>query len=184
MGSLEEVSLRRIVTRTTQRHRPYHMMEQEIPRRMTLPHDVPLWVDPLKQIYFITVNCKERVKNQLATPEVTTALFDTVRHRQEKLLWWPYLFLVMPDHVHGLFSFPPSDKPIHLIVSKWKDCTAKQLGIVWQRDFFEHRLRSEESRREKADYVLNNPVRKNLVARAEDWPFVYFGDGRQTVFFG
>jgi len=38
------------------------------------------------------------------------------------------------------------------------------MGIKWQRDFFEHRLRSDESWREKADYILANPVRKGLVA--------------------
>ena len=68
------------------------------------------------------------------------------------------------------------------IVSKWKEWTSKELGIVWQSDFFEHRLRGEESRREKGDYILANPVRKNLVQRAEDWPFIYFGDGAPRKF--
>jgi len=31
----------------------------------------------------------------------------------------------------------------------------------------EHRLRHDESRREKADYILQNTVRKKLVARPE-----------------
>jgi hypothetical protein len=43
-------------------------------------------------------------------------------------------------------------------------------------------LRRDESRREKADYILQNPVRKNLVARPEDWPFIYFGDGERPKF--
>jgi len=88
----------------------------------------------------------------------------------------------MPDHVHALISFPPSGKPLKSIISKWKEWTAKQLGIVWQRDFFEHRLRREESRHEKADYILNNPVRKGLVTNAEDWPYVYFPDGKRPQF--
>jgi len=58
----------------------------------------------------------------------------------------------------------------------------KELGIVWQRDFFEHRLRHDESRLEKADYILHNPVRKKLVAHPKDWPFVYFGDGERPQF--
>jgi hypothetical protein len=36
----------------------------------------------------------------------------------------------------------------------WKRWTARQMGIEWQRDFFEHRLRSDESLREKTDYIL------------------------------
>ena len=51
-----------------------------------------------------------------------------------------------------------------------------------ERDFFEHRLRDHQSRREKADYILQNPAREKLVARAEDWPFVYFGDGKRPQF--
>jgi REP element-mobilizing transposase RayT len=149
----------------------------QVPRRESLPHEVPLWVDPQKEIYFITINCAVRGSNQLALPQVAHPLFETVEHRQQNGLWWPHLFLVMPDHVHALISFPPSGKPLQSVISKWKEWTAKQLGIVWQRDFFEHRLRREESRREKADYILNNPVRKGLVSRAEDWPYVYFADG-------
>jgi REP element-mobilizing transposase RayT len=154
----------------------------DVPRRKSLPHDVPLWVDPQKEIYFISVNCEERSRNQLASPAVAPAIFETVRHRQELFLWWPHLFLIMPDHLHALMSFPPSDKPIKLIVRKWKEWTAKQLGIDWQRDFFEHRLRREESRRQKADYILQNPVRKGLVSRPEDWPYVYFANGQQPHF--
>jgi putative transposase len=149
----------------------------EVPKRKTLPHQMPTWVDAQKEVYFITINCRTRFNNQLALPEISERLFDTVRHRQELSLWWPYLFLLMPDHLHGLFSFPPSGKPLQLVVSKWKEWTAKQSSLVWQRDFFEHRLRHDESRREKAEYILQNPVRKKLVQRPEEWPFVYFGGG-------
>jgi putative transposase len=159
----------------------YHA-PMELPQRRTLPHKIPLWVDPQKEIYFITINCKERFKNQLALPKIGKRLFETIRHRQEESLWWPFLFLLMPDHLHALLSFPPTGKPLRVIVSKWKEWTAKELGIVWQRDFFEHRLRNDESRREKADYILANPVRKRLVARPEEWKYVYFGDGERPKF--
>jgi putative transposase len=88
----------------------------------------------------------------------------------------------MPDHLHTLITFPPSGKQIRSIISKWKEWTAKTFQIAWQDDFFEHRLRGEESRREKVAYVLNNPVRKGLVAQAENWPFVYFASGQRPEF--
>jgi len=147
-----------------------------------LPHDIPLWVDPNREIYFITINCHERHRHQLTLPAVAEKLFETVRHRQEQFIWWPYVFLLMPDHLHALLSFPPSDKPVRLRISKWKEWTAKKIGIGWQNDFFEHRLRQEESRRQKADYILENPVRQQLVARSEDWTYVYFGDGDRPKF--
>jgi putative transposase len=147
----------------------------EVLQRKALPHDTPSWVDPQKEIYFISINCAERFRNQLALSEVSKRLIETVRYRQEHFLWWPHLFLLMPDHLHALISFPPSGKAPKVIIRKWKEWTAKDMGVGWQRDFFEHRLRHYESRREKADYILQNPVRKQLVARQEEWPFVYFG---------
>jgi putative transposase len=83
----------------------------------------------------------------------------------------------MPDHVHLLINFPPSALSIQRVISSWKDWTAKNCDIVWQRDFFEHRIRQDESYREKADYILANPVRAGLVDRAEDWPYVFIAAG-------
>ncbi len=150
--------------------------------RKRLPHGIPLWVEPHREIYFMTVNCRPRFRNQLALPETAERIFETVFHRQEQSHWWPYIFLLMPDHLHAMLSFPSSGKPIRTIMSKWKEWTCKEIGIGWQDDFFEHRLRHDESRRQKANYILANPVRANLVGRAEDWPFVYFGGGERPRF--
>jgi len=79
---------------------------------------------------------------------------------------------MMPDHIHGLISFP-SDHGPSCVIGQWKEFTAKRLGLKWQRDFFDHRLRTAESFREKSDYILNNPVRRGLVRCAEDWPYVW-----------
>ena len=147
-----------------------------VPRRKVLPHEIPLWVNPHTEVYFITVNSRIRGGNQLASPQIADRLFDTVRVRQERFLWRPQVFLLMPDHVHALIFFPPSGKPLRLVVGKWKEWT-KEIGLMWQRGFFEHRLRHDEDRREKVDYILQNPVRKKLVERPEDWPFVYFAEG-------
>jgi REP element-mobilizing transposase RayT len=149
----------------------------ELPQRRKLPHETPLWVDPQAETYFITVNCQQRGTNPLATPAVAEPLLESVRFRNDRCLWFAHLFLVMPDHVHGLFSFPPSAHTVQETVSLWKRWTARQLGIVWQRDFFEHRLRSDESRREKADYILANPVRKGLVKEPREWPWVMIPEG-------
>ena len=42
---------------------------------------------------------------------------------------------------------------------------------LWQRRFFDHVLRSDESYAQKWNYVRDNPVRAGLVAKAEDWPY-------------
>jgi hypothetical protein len=56
-------------------------------------------------------------------------------------------------------------------LSSLKEWVAKQTGVRWQRDFFDHRLRGWESGAEKAKYIRQNPVRGRLVERSEDWPF-------------
>lgn len=40
---------------------------------------------------------------------------------------------------------------------------------LWQRGYYEHVLRSEESALQKARYILANPVRASLV----EWPTQY-----------
>ena len=42
---------------------------------------------------------------------------------------------------------------------------------IWQRRFFDHVLRSEESYAQKWEYVRDNPVRAGLVTDADDWPY-------------
>ena len=41
----------------------------------------------------------------------------------------------------------------------------------WQKGFFDHVMRSEESYSEKWLYVAENPVRKKLTVRPEAWPY-------------
>ena len=55
----------------------------------------------------------------------------------------------------------------------WRHYLAKEQGIRWQRDFFDHRIRRDESHEEKAAYIRNNPVRGGLVKAPEDWPYVW-----------
>jgi hypothetical protein len=51
--------------------------------------------------------------------------------------------------------------------------TACALGIRWQRDFFDHRLRRDESFDEKALYINRNPVRAELCAPEATWPYAW-----------
>ncbi len=49
---------------------------------------------------------------------------------------------------------------------------------LWQPEFFDHLIRSDESYDQKWDYVRNNPVRAGLAGQAEDWRFA----GELTTF--
>ena len=121
-------------------------------------------------MFFITICCEPRGHNQLAKPEPAKRLFDSVRFLQERGDWWIGCLLLMPDHLHALAMFPTA-KPLARVVSEWKKYVARTIGIQWQTDFFDHRLRQDESFREKEDYIWQNPVRAGLVKTQDDWPY-------------
>ena len=52
-----------------------------------------------------------------------------------------------------------------------KEWVSKKTSVRWQRDFFDHRIRTWESGAEKANYIRQNPVRAGLVASPDEWPF-------------
>jgi REP element-mobilizing transposase RayT len=80
------------------------------------------------------------------------------------------LVVLMPDHLHAILSVF-GNRSLESTVSSWKRLTAKRLKILWQRGFFDHRLRSESSAQQKWNYVSMNPVRSGFVERPEDWPY-------------
>jgi len=99
-----------------------------------------------------------------------------------------HVAVVMPDHIHllftplrnsegWLFSLP---QILRLIKGRSARLVNQQLGrsgAVWQDEFFDHVLRGNESVREKMEYIRQNPVRAGLVARAEDYPWLWCGGG-------
>ena len=139
--------------------------------RKHLPHDLPDWIDPSQEAFFITINCLPRGVNQLANAGVWAALIETVEFREQRGDWKWRLILAMPDHLHGIVTFPGSFY-MKKSISSWKRWLAKSHSIVWQRDFFDHRLRTPESATEKANYIRMNPVRAGLVTNPGDWSYV------------
>ena len=121
-------------------------------------------------VYFITICCIPRGANQLARPDVWQTIEETLIVREANGDMTCRLALAMPDHLHGLFGFIGS-KPMTKVISDFKSWLAKQCGIHWQRDFFDHRLRGIESAAEKAKYIRMNPVRAELVNNPGDWPY-------------
>jgi REP element-mobilizing transposase RayT len=77
----------------------------------------------------------------------------------------------MPDHVHAVMAYP-QDRAMGRTVGDWKRYHEHTLGIVWQDNFFDHRLRSDDEFIEKCSYIRMNPVRKGLCARPEEWPWI------------
>jgi putative transposase len=140
-------------------------------RRSQLPHDVPSWIDPTHEAFFITINCNPRGDNQLAKSEIWTELIESIEFREGRGEWCWRLILAMPDHLHGIVTFPNHFNPGKSI-SGWKRWLATKAQVKWQDGYFDHRLRSFESACEKADYIRMNPLRAGLASTPAEWPFV------------
>ncbi len=142
------------------------------PERKRLPHEPPFWLDPGGETWFVTLCCQERGRNQLAEKGAWQTLLGGVLKYRELGYWYPRLFLAMPDHVHVLLGFPDSFF-LKKRVATFKSWTSRQAGISWQRDFFDHRLRSAEEGVAKRNYIEMNPVRAGLCKEPRDWPYVW-----------
>ena len=84
-------------------------------------------------------------------------------------------YVILPDHVH-LFVALPDNLKLGDWVGTLKRVLAREVDAgssdpIWQRGFFDHVLRSQDSYSEKWNYVRENPVRVGLVKNADDWPF-------------
>jgi putative transposase len=140
-------------------------------------------------IYFITV-CTFRRRPILARDAIPEVLVDELRHARERHGWAIGSYVIMPDHVHFLSAPARDAKKLSDFLREWKSWTSRRIRAVlprptnaattmsadtslWQREFFDHVLRSDESFQEKWNYVRDNPVRAGLVPSFYDWP--YFG---------
>jgi putative transposase len=85
-------------------------------------------------------------------------------------------YVIMPDHLHFFVA-----EPNEFDLGNWVGVLRRRLlGAVpetdsddplWQRGFFDHVLRSDESYAQKWDYVRANPVRAGLIDDPDAWPF-------------
>jgi len=121
--------------------------------------------------YFITICCRDKNANQLCWSRISTAIFKTAKLYDQQTIWYLELMLLMPDHLHALIAID-GDSSLSKIIGDFKRATSRFAGIQWQRNFFDHRLRHDESFEEKAAYIRNNPVRAGLAVNQDRWPYV------------
>jgi REP element-mobilizing transposase RayT len=130
-------------------------------------------------LVFVTA-CTAARRPVLCDPGAVDVLVNEWRDSKARHGWRIGRYVVMPDHVHFFCAAEPAcpAKPLPQFVGLWKEWTAKglikRLGLgapVWQKQFFDHVLRSGESYAEKWSYVRSNPVRAGLVNDAENWAF-------------
>jgi len=138
-------------------------------------HDsVPHWVRP-GTLFHIRIRLdREKQQRPLVDPSLAQALLNSAKFYEGTMRWHITLFLVMPDHVHAVLSFP-RDKSMSEVIRDWKRFHTRTHRVKWQEGYFDHRLRSDERGIQlsaKLNYIRQNPVAAGLCARAEEWPWI------------
>ena len=97
--------------------------------------------------------------------------------------WAVGRYVIMPDHVHFFCRAELDAKSLSDFVGNWKSWTNRAINALgrprsapaattlWQRKFFDHVVRSNESYAEKWNYVQENPFRAGLVKSADHWSY-------------
>lgn len=136
------------------------------------------WFREESPTFFITT-CTDRRKRCLAAPIVVSILVEEWRLALSRHGWMVGRYVIMPDHVHFFCASDEENaKSLSGFMQNWKQWTSKRIyrecGLsspLWQAGFFDHRLRSAKSSRQKWEYVVENPVRAGLATHASDWPW-------------
>ncbi|MDF3131176.1 transposase [Kiritimatiellaeota bacterium B1221] len=77
-------------------------------------------------------------------------------------------FVVMPNHVHVLFS-PLGEMPLEKIIHSWKSYSSHEMsqsgmwqGRLWMKDYWDRMIRNMDHYRHVRNYIRNNPLKANL----------------------
>lgn len=119
-------------------------------------------------------------------------LRQTLRTAKER---WPFRIdarVLLPDHLHCIWTLPEEDadfskrwgwikkefgKQARSVVGTAHPSGSRQQKRetgIWQRRFWEHRIRSEADYAAHCDYIHFNPVKHGLVATPSQWPYSTF----------
>jgi len=134
--------------------------------------------------YFFTVNLADR-KSRLLVEHVDL-LRAAVRHVKTAHPFVIDAMVIMPDHLHCLWTLPEGDDDFSTRWDLIKAGFSRQFTAIetispsrktkgergiWQRRFWEHLIRDDLDFERHVDYIHYNPVKHGYVQRPVDWPF-------------
>ena len=126
--------------------------------------------------YFLTICTYDRTRVFIDDHSVRLVLMHLSRTSDDHHFLVP-AYCFMPDHVHMLVegNHPAADFREFVRIFKQRSSFVwrrRNGTALWQRSYFEHVLRDDEDTIGVAKYILQNPVRGNLVERPEDYAFI------------
>ena len=137
--------------------------------------------------YFFTVNLADR-RSRLLVDRIDD-LRAALRHVRSRHPFAIDAMVVLPDHLHAVWTLPPGDADHSLRWRLLKSGFSRRVphderrGVsrvgkgergVWQRRYWEHLIRDEDDLQRHVDYVHFNPVKHGHAGRVADWPYSTF----------
>jgi putative transposase len=117
-------------------------------------------------------------RNQIfTTPDIVYAFIGMLEEIIPKHQCFIPVYCFMPDHLHLIVAGLAENTNLLSFIQSFKQKTgywmSKNLVYVrWQKNYYDHVLRRSESLLGYVRYILDNPVRKGLVAAWQEYPFI------------
>jgi REP element-mobilizing transposase RayT len=125
------------------------------------------------RIFFVTVNLRRQI-NPFTSAEYPL-IIEALEGARQRLRFLLCGYVLMPDHWHALI-WVGQPLTISQVIHHIKKVSARRLherrgtaGPVWQHQFWDRFVRHAKEFRDRLVYMHLNPVRKNLVTKAEEW---------------
>ncbi|MEW6456101.1 MAG: transposase [Acidobacteriota bacterium] len=125
--------------------------------------------------YFVTI-CTNNNKNLFINKDLIDWLISELKEISNKHHFniWAYCF--MPDHLHLLTEGNDEEADMRKFIAAFKQKTGflykkKFNNQLWEINYYEHVLRKEETIKEVAFYIFNNPLRKGIVKNYQEYPY-------------
>ena len=127
------------------------------------------------QIYSITTVTRDR-RTLFHDFAIARLMANEMRYLHEAGEVSSLAWVIMPDHLHWLFQFTGS-RSFSRVMQLLKGRSSRRIGSccnleggIWQREFYDRAIRSEEDIKGIARYIVANPLRAKLVTRIGDYP--------------
>jgi REP element-mobilizing transposase RayT len=115
-------------------------------------------------------------KYALAESEIVKTFTDILRAVSTKEGGIIPIYCFMPDHQHLIISGRRNDSKVWKSVVSYKQKTGfwfskNKPEMKWQKDFYDHIIRTDENVAVQVKYILDNPIRKGLVSEWREYPY-------------
>ena len=125
-------------------------------------------------ITFITI-CAVPLQTPFVRASLNQLMLEILISEQTRQSCSVFTYCLMPNHLHFLVKPNADGHSVLDFANQYKGKTTNAgwssgwRGQLWQRKFYDHVVRSDESLIAIARYILDNPVRKGMVATADEW---------------